>query len=253
MKFYFVWLAFHTFNAGISDTVRAPDGDTFDWGQYFKARRRFLGEKNRQPYIWGLNEVGQVGSPKHELVPNDEMKRQRADDFEQTEQGKDIIEPLKRKAALDSVLDGESVSVTLALDLLTKGIIFLPMQEALQKVPNLVLPYLGSVVPLKDNFCSIINDEVFTDGSFIYVPKHAKPPVSLSTFFKIKKRLAGQFERTLIVVEPYAYVSYIEGCVAPNYDEKQMHAAVVELIAHENAQIRWRLVPPTHGSTLQRF
>jgi hypothetical protein len=118
-------------------------------------------------------------------------------------------------------------------------VIFCPISEAVRDYPDLVQQYLGSVVPISDNFFAALNSAVFTDGSFCYVPKGVRCPMELSTYFRINARSTGQFERTLIIADPGSYVSYLEGCTAPMRDENQLHAAVVELVAHDDAQIKY--------------
>jgi Fe-S cluster assembly protein SufB len=144
--------------------------------------------------------------------------------------------------AVDAVFDSVSVATTFKEKLADLGIIFCSFSEAVQKHPNLVQKYLGSVVPYTDNFFAALNAAVFTDGSFIYVPKGVRCPLELSTYFRINAANTGQFERTLIVADEGSYVSYLEGCTAPIRDENQLHAAVVELIALDNAQIKYSTV-----------
>jgi Fe-S cluster assembly protein SufB len=144
--------------------------------------------------------------------------------------------------AVDAVFDSVSVGTTHQEELLKLGIIFCPISEALQKYPDLVRKYLGSVVPYNDNFFAALNSAVFTDGSFCYIPKGVRCPVELSTYFRINARETGQFERTLIIAEEGAYVNYLEGCTAPIRDENQLHAAVVELVAFDNAEIKYSTV-----------
>jgi len=144
--------------------------------------------------------------------------------------------------AVDAVFDSVSVATTLKEKLAELGIIFCSFSEAVQEHPELVKRYLGSVVPYTDNFFAALNSAVFSDGSFCYVPKGVRCPVELSTYFRINARDTGQFERTLIVADEGAYVSYLEGCTAPMRDSNQLHAAVVELVAHENATIRYSTV-----------
>src|SRR6202521_2769061 len=140
--------------------------------------------------------------------------------------------------AVDAVFDSVSVATTFKEKLAEAGIIFCSFSEAVQKHPELVQKYLGSVVPYTDNFFASLNAAVFTDGSFVYVPKGFRCPMELSTYFRINAADTGQFERTLIVAEEGSYVSYLEGCTAPIRDQNQLHAAVVELIALDNAQIK---------------
>jgi Fe-S cluster assembly protein SufB len=144
--------------------------------------------------------------------------------------------------AVDAVFDSVSVATTFKAKLAEKGVIFCSFSEAVQKHPELVKKYLGSVVPHTDNFFAALNAAVFTDGSFVYVPKGVRCPMELSTYFRINAAETGQFERTLIVADEGASVSYLEGCTAPIRDENQLHAAVVELIALDNAQIKYSTV-----------
>ncbi|MEA5428469.1 MULTISPECIES: Fe-S cluster assembly protein SufB [Arcicella] len=144
--------------------------------------------------------------------------------------------------AVDAVIDSVSVATTFKADLAKRGIIFCSMSEAIQDHPELIKKYLGSVVPVKDNFFSALNAAVFTDGSFCYIPKGVRCPMELSTYFRINAAGTGQFERTLIVADEGSYVSYLEGCTAPQRDENQLHAAVVEIVAHENAEVKYSTV-----------
>jgi len=139
--------------------------------------------------------------------------------------------------AVDAVFDSVSVATTFRAELAKYGIIFCPMSEAVREHPELVRQYLGTVVPTNDNFFAALNSAVFTDGSFAYIPKGVRCPLELSTYFRINASSTGQFERTLIVAEEGSHVSYLEGCSAPTRDENQLHAAVVELVALDNAQI----------------
>jgi Fe-S cluster assembly protein SufB len=144
--------------------------------------------------------------------------------------------------AVDAVFDSVSVATTFKERLAKAGVIFCSFSEAVQKHPALVEQYLGTVVPYTDNFFATLNSAVFSDGSFVFVPKGVRCPMELSTYFRINAAKTGQFERTLIVAEPGSYVSYLEGCTAPMRDENQLHAAVVELIALEDAQIKYSTV-----------
>jgi Fe-S cluster assembly protein SufB len=155
--------------------------------------------------------------------------------------------PLAERAALagvavDAVFDSVSVATTFKDRLEKLGIIFCAFSEAVQKHPGLVRQYLGSVVPYTDNYFAALNSAVFSDGSFVYVPKGVRCPMELSTYFRINARNTGQFERTLIIADEGSYVSYLEGCTAPSRDENQLHAAVVELIALQDAQIKYSTV-----------
>ena len=148
----------------------------------------------------------------------------------------------KAQVAVDAVFDSVSVATTFKKKLAEVGIIFCPMSEAVHAHPELVKKYLGSVVPYSDNFYATLNSAVFTDGSFVYIPKGVRCPMELSTYFRINARNTGQFERTLIIAEEGAHVSYLEGCTAPQRDENQLHAAVVELVALDNATIKYSTV-----------
>jgi Fe-S cluster assembly protein SufB len=144
--------------------------------------------------------------------------------------------------AVDAVFDSVSVATTFKKKLEEKGIIFCPISEAVQTHPELVKKYMGSVVPYSDNFFATLNSAVFTDGSFVYIPKGVRCPMELSTYFRINAKNTGQFERTLIIADEGSYVSYLEGCTAPQRDENQLHAAVVELVTHDDAQIKYSTV-----------
>lgn len=144
--------------------------------------------------------------------------------------------------AVDVVFDSVSLGTTFGETLEEAGVVLCSISEAVQKYPELLKKYLGTVVPIGDNFYAALNSAVFSDGSFVYVPKGVKCPIELSTYFRINERETGQFERTLIIAEPGSYVSYLEGCTAPAYDENQLHAAVVELVAHEDAEIKYSTV-----------
>lgn len=144
--------------------------------------------------------------------------------------------------AMDIVVDSVSVATTFKKTLAEKGILFMPISEAIQKHPELVKKYLGTIVPKTDNFYAALNSAVFTDGSFCYIPKGVKCPMELSTYFRINEGGTGQFERTLLIADKGSYVSYLEGCTAPQRDENQLHAAVVELIALDDAEIKYSTV-----------
>ena len=144
--------------------------------------------------------------------------------------------------AVDAVFDSVSVATTFKEKLAEAGVIFCSFSEAVQKHPELVRQYLGSVVPAADNFYAALNSAVFTDGSFCYIPKNTRCPMELSTYFRINAAKTGQFERTLIIADEGAYVSYLEGCTAPKRDENQLHAAVVELVALDGAEIKYSTV-----------
>ena len=144
--------------------------------------------------------------------------------------------------AVDAVMDSVSVKTTFKENLAEKGIIFCSFSEAVQNHPDLVKEYLGSVVSYRDNFFAALNSAVFSDGSFVYIPKGVRCPMELSTYFRINAANTGQFERTLIVADDEAYVSYLEGCTAPMRDENQLHAAIVEIVAHDHAEVKYSTV-----------
>jgi len=146
------------------------------------------------------------------------------------------------RVAVDAVFDSVSVATTFKEELAKAGVIFCPISEAVREHPELVRKYLGSVVPVTDNFFATLNSAVFTDGSFVYVPKGVRCPMELSTYFRINEQKTGQFERTLIIADAGSYVSYLEGCTAPKRDENQLHAAVVELVALDDAEIKYSTV-----------
>src|SRR6476469_6148108 len=144
--------------------------------------------------------------------------------------------------AVDVVFDSISITTTFKDELAKYGVIFCSISEAIIKYPNLIKKFLGRVVPVSDNFFAALNSCVFTDGSFCYIPKHVRCPLELSTYFRINNQESGQFERTIIIAEENSYVSYLEGCTAPQYDTNQLHAAIVELIAFKNAEIKYSTV-----------
>lgn len=145
-------------------------------------------------------------------------------------------------AATDVVFDSVSLGTTFSYKLKEAGVVLLSISEAIQKYPAVIEKYLGTVVPYGDNFFAALNSAVFSDGSFVYVPKGVRCPIELSTYFRINEKKVGQFERTLIIADEGSYVSYLEGCTAPSFDERQLHAAVVELVALERAEIRYSTV-----------
>jgi Fe-S cluster assembly protein SufB len=148
----------------------------------------------------------------------------------------------RSRVAVDAVFDSVSVATTFKAELKRAGVIFMPISEAIREHPELVKKYLGSVVPTSDNFFATLNSAVFSDGSFVYVPEGVRCPMELSTYFRINEANTGQFERTLIIADKGAYVSYLEGCTAPMRDENQLHAAVVELVALDDAEIKYSTV-----------
>jgi Fe-S cluster assembly protein SufB len=148
----------------------------------------------------------------------------------------------ENRVAVDAVFDSVSVATTFKAELAKAGVIFMPISEAVREYPDLVRQYLGTVVPVTDNFFATLNSAVFTDGSFVYIPPGVRCPMELSTYFRINAENTGQFERTLIIADKGSYVSYLEGCTAPRRDENQLHAAVVELVALDDAEIKYSTV-----------
>ncbi len=147
-----------------------------------------------------------------------------------------------RKVAVDAVFDSVSVATTFREELLKAGVIFMSISEAIRDYPDMVKKYIGSVVPVRDNYFAALNCAVFSDGTFVYIPKGTRCPMELSTYFRINAQNTGQFERTLIIADEGSYVSYLEGCTAPMRDENQLHAAVVELVAMDDAEIKYSTV-----------
>ncbi len=190
-----------------------------------------------------FNDISYYAAPKTKVAPKslDEVDPELLKTFEKL--GISLAEQERLSGiAVDAVLDSVSVATTFKDKLASMGIIFCSMSEAIQEHPDLVKAYLGSVVPPSDNFYTALNSAVFTDGSFCYIPKGVRCPMELSTYFRINAKDTGQFERTLIVAEESSYVSYLEGCTAPMRDENQLHAAVVEIVALENAEVKYSTV-----------
>ena len=189
------------------------------------------------------NEIKYYSAPvqKKELASLDEIDPELLRTFERL--GISLKEQKRLSGvAVDAVIDSISVATTYKAELLKLGIIFCSMSEAIQLYPDLIKKYLGSVIPVKDNFFSALNSAVFSDGSFCYIPEGVRSPMELSTYFRINASGTGQFERTLIVADKNAFVSYLEGCTAPMRDENQLHAAVVEIFAHEGAEVKYSTV-----------
>ena len=179
--------------------------------------------------------------PKKELESLDEVDPELLRTFEKLGIS---LEEQKRLSgvAVDAVIDSVSVKTTFSEKLAELGIIFCSFSEAVHNHPELIKQYMGSVVPMTDNFFAALNSAVFSDGSFCYIPKGVRCPMELSTYFRINAENTGQFERTLIVAEEGAYVSYLEGCTAPMRDTNQLHAAIVEIVAHKEAEVKYSTV-----------
>lgn len=190
-----------------------------------------------------FNDISYYAAPKQKIAPKslDEIDPELRRTFEKL--GISLAEQERLSGiAVDAVLDSVSVATTFKDKLKSLGIIFCSMSEAIQEYPDLVRQYLGSVVPVNDNFYSALNSAVFSDGSFCFIPSGVRCPMELSTYFRINAKDTGQFERTLIVAEEGSYVSYLEGCTAPMRDENQLHAAVVEIVALKNAEVKYSTV-----------
>jgi len=216
-----------------------------DWR--LKAYSRWL--KMEEPKRWpkityptiNYQDIIYFSRPKKKYDSIDEVPQEILDDFER------LGVPLQEReklagVAIDAVFDSVSLGTTFADRLEEIGIIFCSFSEAVEKHPELVKKYLGSVVPQGDNYFAALNSAVFSDGSFAYIPKNTKCPMELSTYFRINSEDTGQFERTLIIADEGSYVSYLEGCTAPMRDENQLHAAIVELVALDNAEIKYSTV-----------
>ena len=190
-----------------------------------------------------FNDISYYAEPKQKEAPKslDEIDPELRKTFEKL--GISLVEQERLSGiAVDAVLDSVSVATTFREKLLSIGVIFCSMSDAIQEYPELVRKHLGSVVPMGDNYYTALNSAVFSDGSFCYIPKGIRCPMELSTYFRINAKNTGQFERTLIVAEEGSYVSYLEGCTAPMRDETQLHAAVVEIVAMEKAEVKYSTV-----------
>ena len=188
-----------------------------------------------------LQDIRYFSQPKNRPKSLDEVDPEILADFQK------LGIPLKEQAALagvavDAVFDSVSLGTTYKEKLAEQGIIFGSFNEAVQLCPEIIKKYLGTVVPINDNYWTCLNSAVFSDGSFVYIPKGVRCPLELSTYFRINERETGQFERTLIIAEENSYVSYLEGCTAPMRDENQLHAAVVELVTMDNAEIKYSTI-----------
>ena len=183
-------------------------------------------------------------APKQKVAPKSlaEVDKSLLDTYEKLGIPLKEQEVLSGVVAVDAVFDSVSVATTYRAKLAEQGVIFSSISEAVREHPDLVKQYLGSVVPYTDNFFACLNSAVFTDGSFVYIPKGVKCPMELSTYFRINAKNTGQFERTLIIADDDSYVSYLEGCTAPQRDENQLHAAIVEIVVLDNAEVKYSTV-----------
>ena len=208
--------------------------------------------KNMKEPTWAKVEYDKIdyqslsyySAPKQKVAPKslDEVDKSLLETYEKLGIPLKEQEVLAGVVAVDAVFDSVSVATTYRAKLAEKGVIFCSISEAIKEHPELVKKYLGSVVPYTDNFFACLNSAVFTDGSFVYIPKGVKCPMELSTYFRINAKNTGQFERTLIVADDDSYVSYLEGCTAPQRDENQLHAAIVEIVVLNNAEVKYSTV-----------
>ena len=240
------------FSAGLNEQVITSLSEKKNEPQWLldwrlKAYHHWL--KMEKPNSWpnityptiNYQDIIYFSRPKKKYNSIDEVPQEILDDFEK------LGIPLQERekllnVAVDAVFDSVSVGTTFAAKLEKKGILFCSFSDAVNKYPELVKKYLGSVVPQGDNYFAALNSAVFSDGSFAYIPKNTKCPMELSTYFRINSKDTGQFERTLIIADEGSYVSYLEGCTAPMRDENQLHAAIVELVALDNAEIKYSTV-----------
>jgi FeS assembly protein SufB len=239
------------------DTVRAISAkkNEPEWLLDFRLRAFKVWQSMTEPE-WSTNEyppidyqaVSYYSAPKQKkkLKSMDEVDPELRATFDKL--GIDLNEQKRlSNVAVDAVFDSVSIATTFREDLLKAGVIFCSISEAVQEYPDLIQKYLGTVIPVGDNYFAALNSAVFTDGSFCYIPKGVTCPMELSTYFRINAAESGQFERTLIVAEDQSYCSYLEGCTAPAYDTNQLHAAVVELLAGEDAEIKYSTVQNWYG------
>ena len=205
--------------------MREPDWAHIDYPKIDFQEIAYFSEPKQKPLLDSLDDVDPKLLETYERlgIPLEEQK-------------------MLANVAVDAVFDSVSVRTTFRETLSKAGVIFMPISEALQEHPELVKQFLGSVVPIQDNYYAALNAAVFSDGSFVYIPKGVRCPMELSTYFRINEMNTGQFERTLIIADEGSYVSYLEGCTAPQRDENQLHAAVVELVAHKDAEIKYSTV-----------
>ncbi len=192
----------------------------------------------------GYQDLCYYSAPKQKVAPTslEEVDKELLDTYEKLGIPLKEQEVLAGVVAVDAVFDSVSVATTYRAKLAEKGVIFCSISEAVKEYPDLVKKYLGSVVPYTDNFFACLNSAVFTDGSFVYIPQGVKCPMELSTYFRINAKNTGQFERTLIVADDESYVSYLEGCTAPQRDENQLHAAIVEIVVMKDAEVKYSTV-----------
>jgi Fe-S cluster assembly protein SufB len=232
-------------------TMREPKWAKVEYGPidyqdlyYYSAPKKKDGPRSLDeidPEI--LRTYEKLGIPLREREALLGIQKPASEDGRETEnEGEGTGEGSYGRVAVDAVFDSVSVATTFKAELAKVGVLFMPISEAVHEHPELVKKYLGSVVPISDNFFATLNSAVFSDGSFVYVPPGVRCPMELSTYFRINEKNTGQFERTLIIADKGSYVSYLEGCTAPMRDENQLHAAVVELIALDDAEIKYSTI-----------
>lgn len=237
-------------NADIIRLISEKKGEP-DWLLDYRLKAFEFWQKMKEP-SWAkltydkidYQDLFYYSAPKQKVAPKslDEVNPELLETYEKLGIPLKEQEVLAGVVAVDAVFDSVSVATTYRAKLAEQGIIFCSISEAVKDYPDLVKQYLGTVVPYTDNFFACLNSAVFTDGSFVYIPKNVRCPMELSTYFRINAKNTGQFERTLIVADDESYVSYLEGCTAPQRDENQLHAAIVEIIVNKNAEVKYSTV-----------
>ncbi len=237
-------------NEDIIRLISAKKGEP-DWLLDFRLKAFDFWQKMEEP-SWAKLQYDKIdyqslsyySAPRQKVAPKslDEVDAELLKTYEKLGIPLKEQEILAGVVAVDAVFDSVSVATTYRQKLAAQGVIFCSISEAVKEYPDLVKQYLGSVVPYTDNFFACLNSAVFTDGSFVYIPKGVRCPMELSTYFRINAKNTGQFERTLIVADDESYVSYLEGCTAPQRDENQLHAAIVEIVVNKNAEVKYSTV-----------
>ncbi len=237
-------------NADIIRLISKKKGEP-DWLLDYRLKAFEFWQTMKEP-VWAkltydkidYQDLYYYSAPKQKVAPKslDEVDPELLETYEKLGIPLKEQEVLAGVVAVDAVFDSVSVATTYRAKLAEQGIIFCSISEAVKEHPELVRQYLGSVVPYTDNFFACLNSAVFTDGSFVYIPKGVRCPMELSTYFRINAKNTGQFERTLIIADDESYVSYLEGCTAPQRDENQLHAAIVEIVVNKNAEVKYSTV-----------
>lgn len=237
-------------NADIIRLISAKKGEP-EWLLDYRLKAFEFWQTMKEPFWAKLNydkidyqDLFYYSAPKQKVAPKslDEVNPELLETYEKLGIPLKEQEVLAGVVAVDAVFDSVSVATTYRAKLAEQGVIFCSISEAVKDYPDLVKQYLGTVVPYTDNFFACLNSAVFTDGSFVYIPKNVRCPMELSTYFRINAKNTGQFERTLIIADDESYVSYLEGCTAPQRDENQLHAAIVEIVVNKNAEVKYSTV-----------